>query len=63
MLDNENFKNYTIKFKDNFHMELIPITQNNKKYDSVLIWLYDGDFPEYFTDHLLEFNNFPPKVI
>jgi len=62
MQENETFKNYKIKFKDNFHMELIPIMENNKKYDSVLIWLYDGDFPEYFIDHLLEFNNFPPKV-
>jgi hypothetical protein len=62
MKENDVFKNYTIKLKDNFHIELIPILENNQKYDSVLIWLYDGDFPEYFIDHLLEFNNFPPKV-
>lgn len=63
MLDGDIYKNYLIKFKNNFHMELIPQNvPNGKTYDSCLIWLYDGDFPEYFIEHLLEFNNFPPKV-
>ena len=64
MLDGDVYKHYEIRFKDNFHMELIPkeIYNNNKSYDSCLLWLYDGDFPEYFIEHLLEFNNFPPKV-
>lgn len=63
MLDGDIYKNYLIKFKDSFHMELIPQnTPHGKTYDSCLIWLYDGDFPEYFIEHLLEFNNFPPKV-
>ncbi len=63
MLDGDIYKNYLIKYKDNFHIELIPqVKENTKAYDSCLIWLYDGDFPEYFIEHLLEFNNFPPKV-
>jgi len=63
MLDGDIYKNYLIKFKNNFHMELFPHnTHDGKAYDSCLIWLYDGDFPEYFIEHLLEFNNFPPKV-
>jgi len=64
MLDGDIYKNYLIKFKNNFHMELIPQSlSDNNSYDCCLIWLYDGDFPEYFIEHLLEFNNFPPKVI
>lgn len=63
MLDGDIYKNYLIKFKNNFHMELIPQNlPDGKTYDSCLIWLYDGDFPQYFLEHLLEFNNFPPKV-
>jgi len=63
MLDGDIYKNYLIKFKNNFHMELIPQNlPDGKTYDSCLIWLYDGDFPEYFIEHLLEFNNFAPKV-
>ena len=63
MLDGDIYKNYLIKFKNNFHMELIPQNlPDGKTYDSCLIFLYDGDFPEYFIEHLLEFNNFPPKV-
>lgn len=63
MLDGDIYKNYLIKFKNNFHIELIPQNLSyGKTYDSCLIWLYDGDFPEYFIEHLLEFNNFPPKV-
>lgn len=63
MLDGDIYKNYLIKYKNNFHMELIPQNlPDGKSYDSCLVWLYDGDYPEYFIEHLLEFNNFPPKV-
>jgi tRNA U34 5-carboxymethylaminomethyl modifying enzyme MnmG/GidA len=63
MFEGDVYKEYEIKFKYKQHIELIPQNyENSKRYDSCLIWLYDGDFPEYFIEHLLEFNNFPPKV-
>jgi len=63
MLDGDVYKNYLVRLKNNFHLELIPQNlPDGKSYDSCLIWLYDGDFPEYLIEHLLEFNNFPPKV-
>jgi predicted esterase len=62
MFHNEIFKNYLIKRDKVPHVELLPLDeQGNPKYDSCLIWLYDGDYLEMFIDALLEFNNFPPK--
>lgn len=68
MFHNEVFKDYLIIRRDNQevktnspHVELIPNRGDKTKYDSCLIWLYDGDWLEMFIDHLLEFNNFPPK--
>jgi len=74
MFHNEIFKEYLIKRRDKLesnsilannmnspHVEFIPNKGDSTKYDSCLIWLYDGDWLEMFIDHLLEFNNFPPK--
>jgi phospholipase/carboxylesterase len=64
MLINGKFKNrYLINQKENENLEFIPIDIHGNKinYNSCLIWLYDGDHIEYFADHLLEFNNFPPQ--
>lgn len=64
MQDGDVYKNYLIKYKNDLQIELIPQNlPNGETYNSCLIWLYNGDFPEYFIEHLLEFNNFPPKVI
>lgn len=76
MNDGDIYKNFLIK-KKNENLELLPLSKidstNNSdetktlfnseytNYESCLIWLYDGDNPEYFIEHLLEFNNFPPK--
>jgi predicted esterase len=66
MLHHEIYKDYLIVRRDEYernspHIELIPNRGDKSKYDSCLIWLYDGDWPEMFIEHLLEFNNFPPK--
>ena len=74
MFHNETYKEYLIKRRDKQelnsiffnkntspHVEFIPNKGDTSKYDSCLIWLYDGDWLELFIDHLLEFNNFPPK--
>jgi predicted esterase len=55
MEDGSNYKSYTIKRIEN-KIELLP-----KEYDSSLIWLYDGDYPEMMIENILEHNNFPPK--
>lgn len=50
------------KNDDKAYLELLPTNQKaDPEYDSCLIWLYDGDYIEYFVESLLEYNNFPPK--
>jgi predicted esterase len=66
MFHDEIYKNYLIQRrevenKNSPHVELIPYSGDKTKYDSCLIWLYDGDWLEMFIEQLLEFNNFPPK--
>jgi len=74
MFHNEIYKDYLIVRRENLdkiqnsqsklkspHVELIPNSGEKSKYDSCLIWLYDGDWLEMFIQHLLEFNNFPPR--
>jgi predicted esterase len=72
MFHNEIYKDYLIQRRDKLeynskskskspHVEFIPNRADKRKYDSCLIWLYDGDWLEMFIDHFLEFNNFPPR--
>ena len=62
MFNNDTYKNYLIKRNVESNVELLPLDENgNPNYDSCLIWLYDGDYIEMFIDHLIEFNNFPPR--
>jgi phospholipase/carboxylesterase len=59
----KNLKKYlTLKPEKEPHVELLPLDESgNPSYNSCLIWLYDGDYIETFIEHLLEFNNFPPR--
>jgi predicted esterase len=52
----------TLKPETEPHVELVPLDETgNPSYTSCLIWLYDGDYVETMIEHLLEFNNFPPR--
>lgn len=68
--DNKYYKGYDVKWKKNSRkIEFFPIDNNSNSNsntenssNATLVWLYDGDWPEYFIHSLLEHNNFPPKV-
>lgn len=59
----KNLKKYlTLKPEKEPHVELLPLDESgNPSFNSCLIWVYDGDYIETFIEHLLEFNNFPPR--
>lgn len=55
------FKQFEFKrYKDSNRIELIPFKE---EYNSVLIWLYAGDFVDQTIYQLLEYNNFPAKAM